>query len=524
MNNRIYSIFFSSMLLLSHPVTVSAFDSTNPRVTKVLVKSQPLIQDRDEKVMANSSQVASKQVLHLLNRITFGVSPELLSYVNEIGVDAYIEEQLNPQLIDDSALRTKVEGWPDALGNTAKGTFSNDKHLSYYTLYQAMFSQRQLQEIMTQFWENHFNTDVSKTKDYVGEARENDLFRQHALGKFRDLLAVSAHSPMMLKYLDNASSKKALPNENYAREILELHTLGVEGNYTEKDIVELSKILTGWRYQGEKKYREFYFKESDHDESNKVFLGQVIISNGQQEGEQVLDMLAASPITAHYLCTKLAQVFIDDLPSQSIINQCTDKFNQTGGDIKQVVRLLITSDVFKLPTTFHNKIKTPLEFMVGIHRAFGFEAQHPSGLDTLKDDIKGSMNSELSLMHMELYRMPAPTGYAEIAVKWMNSDQLKTRIRYQNQQLFNNKFNVLSLVKRLGLTNAEDIVDYFLMLLLGNDYSVEEREIALNLLTQNKQQAFDVNTLDETDLTSEEMNLLRATLATIASFPSHQLQ
>ena len=466
----------------------------------------------------------AQKTLHLLNRITFGATPELLAHVNTVGIDAFIEEQLNPESIDDSTLRANVDGWIDAVGDTPEGVFINMNHLSYYTLYQAMYSKRQLQEVMTQFWENHFNTDVSKTRDYANEARENDLLRRHALGKFRDLLAVSAHSPMMLRYLDNSASKKALPNENYAREIMELHTLGVYGGYTENDIVELSKILTGWTYTGTKEDRTFYFKANNHDESDKVFLGESIASNGQKEGELVLDILASSPVTAQYICSKLAKVFVSDEPSDSTVQGCANTFSETDGDIRQVVRFLITSNEFKSPATIHNKVKTPLEFVIAFNRAFDFENRHPSGLDTLKSDISGSMNADLNLMHMPLYRMPAPTGYAEIAKKWVNSDQLKARVRFQNKLILNRDFNPLALVKGLGLNNAEQIVDYFLILLLDNDFQAKERQIALNILTQNGQQAFDVNTLDDTDLRSMDMKILRMTLATIASFPTHQLQ
>ncbi|MCK5889809.1 MAG: DUF1800 domain-containing protein [Methylococcales bacterium] len=469
----------------------------------------------------NTTHNVSQTTRHRLNRITFGVTPELLTYVNKIGVDAYIEEQLYPQSIDDSELHNKVDGWLEAKGAFSKG---KDKHLSYYTLYQAMYSKRQLQEVMTQFWDNHFNTDVSKTKSHLAEATENNLFRTHALGKFRDLLAISAHSPMMMKYLDNASSKKRLPNENYAREIMELHTLGVSGGYTENDVVALSKIFTGWGVKGKKDRIAFNFRANQHDQSDKVFLGQTITSNDQQEGELVLDILAASPATAQFICTKLAKVFVNDEPKNKTVKRCSKVFGRTEGDIREVVRSLITSREFKLKANFHSKVKTPLEFVVGLNRALGFDNPEPSGLQTLTGDINGAMKSGLTSMNMTLYKMPAPTGYPEVAKKWIDSAQLKARMQYQNKLILNQRFDLLAEVKSLGLKNADDIIDYYLMLLLGNDYHPEERQIALNLLTNNRQQPFDVNTMADSDLRSDKVNLLRATLATIASFPSHQLQ
>ncbi|MCK5872126.1 MAG: DUF1800 domain-containing protein [Methylococcales bacterium] len=474
----------------------------------------------------NTSHNVSQTILHRLNRITFGVTPELITYVQQIGIDAYIEEQLYPQSIDDSDLLAKVNGWIEAKGEGEEGIFAQgkDRHLSYYTLYQAMVSKRQLQEVMTQFWENHFNTDISKTKSRVSEAKENSLFRANALGKFRDILAISAHSPMMMRYLDNATSKKQLPNENYAREIMELHTLGVSGGYTENDVVELSKILTGWGVKGRKDLVEFKFRANQHDPSDKVFLGQTIKSNGQEEGELVLDMLASSPKTASYICAKLAQVFVNDTPSNQTVKQCARTFSRTEGDMREVVRTLITSSEFKSKANFHSKVKTPLEFVVGLNRAFGFDNPEPSGLQTLEGDISGAMKNDLISMSMSLYKMPAPTGYPEVAKKWVDSAQLKARMQYQNKLLLNQRFDILAEIKSLGLHNAEEIVDYYLMLLLGNDYHPEEREMALNLLTENRQKPFDVNTMVDSDLRSDKVNLLRATLATIASFPSHQLQ
>ncbi|MCK5872470.1 MAG: DUF1800 domain-containing protein [Methylococcales bacterium] len=461
----------------------------------------------------------SQATLHKLNRITFGVTPELLERVNTIGIKAYIEEQLNPETIDDSEVLANVDGWIEA-----PDAFNREKHLAYYTLYHAIYSKRQLQEVMTQFWENHFNTDVSKTSSYIDEAKENSLFRANALGKFRDILAISAHSPMMLKYLDNGSSKKQQPNENYAREIMELHTLGISGGYTEEDVVELAKILTGWSYQGTKGEKIFNFRVHQHDESDKVFLGQPIESNGQEEGELVLDILASSPMTAKFLCVKLAQVFVNDQPSDKTVKNCSNVFRKTEGDMRKVVGSLLKSKEFRIATTFHSKVKTPLEFVVGLNRAFNFKNPQPSGSQTLKSDINLTMTNAMKSLNMALYRMPAPTGYAETAEKWVNSAQLKARMRYQNKLILNQKFNMLAEIKALGLDNAEDVVDYLLVLLLGNDFQPEEREIALNVLTENHEQIFDVNAIDETNLRNKEMDLLRMTIATIASFPSHQLQ
>jgi uncharacterized protein (DUF1800 family) len=329
---------------------------------------------------------------------------------------------------------------------------------------------------------------------------------------------------MMLKYLDNGSSKKKQPNENYAREIMELHTLGVSGGYTEDDVVSLAKILTGWSYQGNKGAQTFNFREHQHDESDKVFLGQTITSNGQQEGELVLDILASSPMTAKFLCVKLAQLFVNDKPLDKTVKNCSNVFRKTEGDMREVVRSLIKSKEFRTTTTFHSKVKTPLELVVGLNRAFNFKNSQPSGIQTLKSDISSTIKNAMEQLDMTLYKMPAPTGYPEIAKKWVNSAQLKSRIRYQNALILNKKFNMLAEIKALGLDNAEEVVDYLLLLLLGNDYQPEEREIALTILTENHEQVFNVNAIDENILRSKEMNLLRMTIATIASFPSHQLQ
>jgi uncharacterized protein (DUF1800 family) len=306
-------------------------------------------------------------------------------------------------------------------------------------LLRALYSERQLQEVMTDFWFNHFNIYLHKDADqYLVTAYERDVIRLHALGKFKDLLLATAQSPAMLFYLDNwlsmgpkslaaiaaankGKSGQGAPglNENYGRELMELHTLSVNGGYTQHDVTELARVLTGWTIQPIEQGGTFQFDPRKHDPGDKIVLGQTIPENGANEGLQVLDMLAHHPNTANFIARKLAMRFVADDPTPALVNRLAQKFLSTDGDIREVLRTLFKSPEFWSPKAYRAKVKTPLEFVVSSLRATGTDLNN-----------SGPLLGILNKMGMPLYEDVPPTGYSMTESTWMNSEALIDRMNY----------------------------------------------------------------------------------------------
>jgi len=436
----------------------------------------------------------------LLNRITFGATPGLLEEIRRIGPEAFFDRQLHPETIDNSAFEQALGGWKP----------EKRHEMTVYQVVYAAYSFRQLQEMMTWFWENHFNTDISKHGRIAYELEENRAFREHALGHFRDLLTISATSPAMLYYLDNVSNRRQAPNENYAREIMELHTMGVDGGYTQADIVEVARAFTGWRVRD----GQFEFSDYRHDFGEKVVLGEVLpAGQGVEDGYQVIDILARHPATARFISKKLLQFFLTDDPSPELIGKAAEVFLGSDGDIAAVVSLIIHLPEFSRPEYFHNKVKTPLELVAGLLRNLPVApvARH----------LRYAMDG----MGMRSFYYPLPTGWPETGDKWVNSNQLLQRLLFVNAVAFNEHrdatrvcyVDLNGFFKRHGYETAPGIVGYLFELLLGNDYTRLEWELATAILTDNQTITFDLNQPD-----AEAR--LRELTATILSFPAYQLQ
>ncbi|HLW51418.1 MAG TPA: DUF1800 domain-containing protein [Candidatus Angelobacter sp.] len=331
--------------------------------------------------------------------------------------------------------------------------------LSSAKLLRAIYSDRQLEEVMTDFWFNHFNVFIGKGPDrYMITAYERDAIRPHVLGKFKDLLSATAHSPAMLFYLDNWESvgpnselavygpqgprrmyrrdpfggvrrvpprpqnNKNRPsglNENYAREIMELHTLGVDGGYTQKDVTELAKVLTGWSIDEPQRGGSFRFKERAHEPGPKFIFGQRIQGNGEKEGEEMLDLLAHHPSTAKFISRKLAMRFVSDNPPPALVDRMAAAYLKKDGEIREVLRTMFNSPEFWAADAYRAKVKTPLEFVASSVRASGLDVQNALPLV-----------QNLNRMGMPLYGMQPPTGYSMKAETWVNSSALLTRMNF----------------------------------------------------------------------------------------------
>ncbi|HKD80169.1 MAG TPA: DUF1800 domain-containing protein [Candidatus Angelobacter sp.] len=326
--------------------------------------------------------------------------------------------------------------------------------LSEAKVLRAIYSDRQLEEVMADFWFNHFNVFIGKGPDrYMLNAYERDVIRPHALGKFKDLLAATAKSPAMLFYLDNWQSvgphselalygnqrrparrgrfmqfprpqqaNKNRPsglNENYAREIMELHTLGVDGGYTQRDVTELAKVLTGWSIEQPQLGGSFRYNDRAHEPGAKYILGRKIGEHGEKEGEEMLDILAHHPSTAKFISRKLAMRFVSDNPPQSLVNRMAETFEKKDGDIREVLRTMFRSPEFWAADAYRAKMKTPFEFVVSAVRASGADVQNAMPLV-----------QTLNRMGMQLYGMQPPTGYSMKAEAWVNSSALLNRMNF----------------------------------------------------------------------------------------------
>lgn len=359
--------------------------------------------------------------LHLLNRITWAIRPEDIQRIQEMGLSGYLDWQLNPEAIEDPAVDAFLNEYPvlthpfQQVSDTASIDYSLVHEPALWgRLYRAIYSERQLFELVVEFWTDHFNVPIA---DLLAEKviDDREVVRKHALGKFRDLLFASAQSPAMLYYLNNRSSDKVHPNENYSREVMELHTLGVDGGYTEGDVKALARILTGWTVSNN---GEFTFNRDMHDDSEKVFLGATFpAGRGIEEGLQALDMLASHPSTAGYVSHKLCRRFVSDTPPDSLIESTTQVFLMSDGDIRQVLRHILTSSEFNAAPL--EKFRRPLDIIVAIFRVLR------DGL-TLHD-ISIPVWWFLEPMGQMPYYWHPPNGYPDAAGAWMNTSGLMNR-------------------------------------------------------------------------------------------------
>lgn len=546
------------------------------------------------------------EIVHVLNRITFGPRPGDVEAVQKMGLHNYIEEQLHPETIEDSAVNKLVAGFdllqmsPEQLsqlfegerknqqliqkavaarqaqnGNTApqqgqpNGTPPNPGNrldqlppearqaamaqqanqyrsvaaitqLEQSKLVRAINSERQLQEVLVDFWGNHFNIDVKKGPDRVLKVVDDrDVIRPHILGRFRDLLEASAKSPAMLFYLDNALSSAAhvvtpmeqqfaermqaqmtqngnaslappVPktgekrgglNENYAREIMELHTLGVDGGYTQKDVTEVARCFTGWSIKRET--GEFVFRQMMHDNGPKIVLGHEIpAGGGMKDGEMVLDILASHPATAHHIALQLCQRFVSDEPPASLVDRVAGVFTRTGGDLRKVTEAILTSPEFLSPENYNNKIKSPLEFAVSAVRASGssITPQPPPPYDKIATAMEGaaimgrgqaadrlakrprqSLNWHIYEMGEPLFACTPPTGYKEVSQAWVSPGALIERLNFAlaltQQELSDIHFDSKAILGTTDLDKPEAVLNQGASVLLQNNITASTRKV-----------------------------------------------
>jgi uncharacterized protein (DUF1800 family) len=465
----------------------------------------PILAQRDSAVPGKADV---RTITHVLNRIGFGPRPGDIERVQQIGLAKYIDQQLHPDRVPNGALderlapmttlemsnaelmdkyfapadmlrqaqqkrQAQAAQQAQAAGTTPppqpqppvltpqqrlvqQGQQNVMAELMNAKVLRAAVSERQLEEVLVDFWFNHFNVFVGKgqVRQYL-TSYERDAIRPHVLGKFRDMLGATAHSPAMLFYLDNFQSASPTPpaqqkprrdpfygrpmpfpgkpqpqpqrqgrglNENYARELMELHTLGVDGGYTQKDVQEVARVFTGWTIDQPRQGGNFIFREQMHDQNEKLVLGTKIKADGEKEGEKVLDLLASHPSTARHIAFKLAQRFVADEPPKALVDRAAKRFLDTRGDLREVTRTIITSKEFFAEDAYRAKVKTPLEFVISAARASDANIVNPQPI----------VNA-LRQLGMPLYGAQPPTGYSMTADAWVNTGSLLNRLNFAVQ-------------------------------------------------------------------------------------------
>ena len=348
----------------------------------------------------------------LVRRVTMGMTPAEVQRVNTMGYQGYLNYQLNSSRIDDTAVENAIAAkWP-LMSQTSDTLFSADagqvqSQLRDSTIFRAAFSQRQLHQRMAEFWSDHFNQDIDKV-GYLLVADQRDVIRKNALGKFSDLLKASAHSASMMVYLDQNASRNTAPNQNYAREIMELHTLGVDGGYTQNDVAELSRVLTGWTVIGR---GQFVFRPELHDWGSKTVMGVTIPAgspslgqDGIKEGEQMLDFLVSHPSTARFIATKMLKWLLTPNPTETQIAAVASAYRATNGDIKAMVRAILNETW--LPAS-PMKLKRPFHFLVSAVRSSNATVTTAT-----------TLTNSLTTLGQQLFAWDTPDGYPDKIEYW----------------------------------------------------------------------------------------------------------
>ncbi|GFE66488.1 DUF1800 domain-containing protein [Litoreibacter roseus] len=469
----------------------------------------------------------------VLSRITYGPTPELYARVRAMGFSAYIEEQLNPASINNAAFEATN---PDnLLEATTRNSGSMFRSIMHHNLAHAAFSEKQLQEVMGEFWWNHFHAST-KGSDIIQQAiTDRQFFRDNAFGRFEDLLLYSARSPLMSQFLDNDQSRRGNLNENYGREILELHTVGVNGGYSDEDVIAVSRIFTGWRYRRTNpnaedvaSLYEFEFQPDRHDEDDKAvpFLNTTIVGRsgaaGVQEGEELIALLASHPRTQAYVCGKIVQKFVTDAPPtpenplpQRFIDLCTAAWGANDGNSAAILRAILTAPEFVNTASLQRTSgKTPFEYAASVIRSIGATPDTGDDGDFYRRFREATENAGQSPLYF-----PVPTGLPEVGIAWTNSASMIARYRSitdvaQRSEEYN--FDLAADAQNAGLETAEEVAAYLLAVATADRYTVGEFDALVGVL-KGEDGIFEPRRQDEKSAYDRAIGLL-------VVLPSFQLQ
>jgi len=440
---------------------------------------------------------------HTLNRLGYGPDAWTRARIQQLGITNYIEEQLNPSTIDDSAVENEIASlypvetmsyavsrstYNEYTGNPDVGPGTPIRDAPRAKLLRAVKSHRQLEQVLVDFWYNHFNVDgLNEEARWGFLTLERDAIRPYVLGKFEDMLRAVARNPGMLDYLDNAVNFKdgfvylGLTrgiNENYAREILELHTLGVDGGYTQADIREVARAFTGWTIPVTPALfpTGYQFLSQGHDRNAKSLFGgalQLAANRGEQDGLDVIHYLATQPQTAERIARKLCQRFIsEDAPPNTVIQAAKQTFLNTDGDLREVMRTILNSAEFRGLDYANTKFKRPLVWVASVARMAGVAND---------GDFANVMDSYLQQMGEGLYRQGPPTGYPESSRFWAGEGPFLMRVKTgylaaHGETGFDGSFTVTD-------TSPAAVVDQLRGLILRNGIEPSSRQVLIDLAT-----------------------------------------
>ncbi|CAA6801755.1 MAG: Unknown protein [uncultured Sulfurovum sp.] len=484
-----------------------------------------------------------KNLLHKLNRLTWGASAEVFEDVeSKGGFELWLSNQLITELMPE-------------IGNFESSDYPAQYKLDNYYMYyyrstevpasiRPLHSKRYLQTVMGNFWDNHFNTNLNLNDRDTKELYESDVFYENAFGSFENLLTLSAESYTMSYYLNGFQNTKGGPNENYAREVMELHTLGLD-NYTDTDISELARVFTGRGFYNNgktsryKKYHptsgrllyyeriyEFKFDASNHDVgAAKNFLGHTIPTRtgelGVEEGKEAIHILATHPKTAEYICKKLANKFVSDTPTNSTLTACENTFLNPSNmqeQIKEVLETLFTSDEFNDINTHNTKAKDDQEYFIGFARGLGADATRYDGNSSSNGRLKNigwALKSDR--LKQPFFQKPEPTGYYETSEHWIKSDHLFNRIVESNKLIDKLETNhLVNYFKSKNMTEGTDIIRYVISIYMNGYYKDSELKVLYDTLYVNHAD-FDINS-------ANAENELRALFHTVGLMPKTHLQ
>jgi uncharacterized protein (DUF1800 family) len=477
---------------------------------------------------ASTPATTDATALHVLQRLTYGPRPGDVARVQALGIDAWIERQLDPERIDDTAVEQALTGLPtltmsiaalqreypratpEIQRRLAAGEMSPREIREQYPperrparivaelqtarMLRAVASERQLQELMVDFWFNHFNVFAAKGEvRWYLTAYERDVIRPHAMGRFGDLLRATARHPAMLFYLDNWLSRRPgyTPrmgpsagratglNENYARELMELHTLGVDGGYTQADVTEVARAFTGWTIERPREDARFVFRSAVHDTGDKRVLGQTIRGGGQRDGEQILDLLVAHPATARFVAGKLVRRFVADDPPPALVERVAAAYRTSGGETRAMLRVIFTSAEFRATETAGSKIKKPSEFVASAARALGATA-----------DTRGALALARAAAEIGegFYESGPPTGYPDRAETWVNPGALLARLNFAlalvEGRVPGVQTDLAALVNGADRARPEAVLERLLAALLHGRASAQTRAVLTAQLRQ----------------------------------------
>lgn len=432
---------------------------------------------------------------HLLRRAGFGCTPEELKRYVALGYEGTLEELLHPDTVDNSELEQQIK--------QQDFDFTTIEDLKRWWIYRMAFTRRPLEEKMTLFWHGHFATSNRKVANAYGMYGQNMLLRKYALGNFHQMLYNVSKDPAMIIWLDNQQNRKGKPNENYAREIMELFTLGI-GNYTERDIKESARAFTGWQTLPS----GFFFNQRQHDDGVKTFLG----STGNLNGDDVIEILVKQKATSKFLATKLIKFFAFDDPDPAMVNRIADVYMSSRYNMGKVVRAIFTDPAFLSDKAFHAKIKSPAELVIG-------------SIKTLQiKKMDGDLPTTMARMGQDLFMPPNVKGW-DGGTAWIATDTMMERFNFANR-ISSAKFTEMAkfnspaeIVAKQGLKSAGQLVDYFLDILVDGDVPASARANLVAYVSSDIRGNVSKTVLDEQTLDAK----LRGLVHLIMTLPTYQL-